>query len=229
MASPSSATTTPLKNAIPGVDLTLLKTNTAGVSTQMSVAVDNEGVKKKLDAFVSAYNDIIKFVSDQKGSSWANDSSMQSAKRRMMGMLTEAVGGDNPLQRLVDIGIKTNKDDGTISLDSTKIEKLISEDFESLENLFLGKDGADGINDKFLNYLSGLTDSNQGLYASKKKSTESAVKGIERNIDSMNLRLEKREASLRAQFQSLELLMSSMNATSNYLTQQISSMNASKG
>ena len=218
-----------LKNAIPGVDLTLLKANAAGVSTQMTVDVDNEGVKKKLDAFVSAYNGIITFIADQKESSWANDSSMQSAKRRLMGMLTESVGGTNSLQRLVDIGIKTNKDDGTISLDSTKIDKLISEDFQSLENLFLGEGVSDGINDKFLNYLSGLTDSNKGLYASKKKSTESAVKGIERNIDSMNLRLEKREASLRAQFESLELLMSSMNATSNYLTQQISSMNSSKG
>ena len=218
-----------LKNAIPGVELTLLKANSAGASTQMSVAVDTDGVKKKLNAFVSAYNDIVKFIADQKGSSWANDSGMQSVKRRLQGMLTEAVGGDNPLQRLVDIGIKSDKKDGTISLDSTTIDKLISEDFQGLENLFLGKDGADGINDKFLNYLSGLTDSTKGLYASRKKSTDSAIKGLERNIDSMNLRLEKREASLRAQFETLETLMSSMNATSNYLTQQISSLNASKG
>ncbi len=218
-----------LTNAIPGVDLTLLKTNATGESTQMNVAVDTDGVKAKLDAFVTAYNDIVKFIADQKDSSWANDSGMKSAQRRLQSFLTEAVGGSNPLQRLVDIGIKTNKDDGTISLDSTKINQLISEDFQSLENLFLGEGTADGINDKFLNFLSSLTDSSNGLYASRKKSTDSALKGLERNIDNMNLRLEKREASLRAQFEALETLMSSMNATSNYLTQQISSLNSNKG
>ena len=85
-----------LKNAIPGVELTLLKANSTGASTQMSVAVDTEGVKKKLDTFVSAYNDIIKFIADQKGSSWANDSGMQSVKRRFRACLGEAVGGDTP-------------------------------------------------------------------------------------------------------------------------------------
>ncbi len=130
---------------------------------------------------------------------------------------------------MAEIGISTNKDDGTISLDTTKIDKIISNDYQSLENLFLGQTGAEGINTKFLTYLEGMTDSATGLYSSRKKSTESAIKGIDRNIDNMELRLEKREKSMRAQFNALELLMSSMNSTSNYLSQQISSMNSSKG
>ena len=217
-----------LKGAIAGVDLTLLKSNTAGVSTSLNVAVDTDGVKAKLDAFVSAYNDIVTFIADQKDTSWANDSSMQAVKRRLQNMLVENVGGTGNLHRLAEIGIKTNKDDGTISLDSTKITKLISTDFQSLEKLFLGEDGVEGINEKFINYLGGQTDSVSGFYVSRKKSTESAIKGIDRNIDNMKLRLEKREASMRAQFEALETMMSSLNATSNYLTQQISSLNSSK-
>jgi len=218
-----------LKNAIPGVELSLLKTNATDESTQLDVAVDNEGIKTKLNTFVSAYNDIINFIADQEGTSWANDSGMQSVKRRLQSMLVQGVSGSGSFHSLAEIGISTSKDDGTISLNSSKIDELISDDFQSLENLFLGENGSDGINDIFLNYLDGLTDSTNGLYASKKKSTDSSIKGIERNIDSMNLRLEKREASLRSQFEALELLMSSMNATSDYLTQQISSMNSSNG
>ena len=217
-----------LKGAIPGVELTLLKNNATGVSTSLNVDVDTDGVKAKLDAFVSAYNDIVTFIADQKDTSWANDSGMQSVKRRLQNMLVESVGGTGNLNRLAEIGIKTNKDDGTISLDSTKITSLISTDFQSLEKLFLGEDGVEGINEKFINYLGGLTDSTEGLYASRKKSTDSAIKGIERNIDNMQLRLEKREASMRAQFEALETLMSALNSTSSYLTQQISSLNSSK-
>lgn len=217
-----------LKGAIPGVDLTLLKANESGVSTGLSVDVDTDQVKAKLDAFVSAYNGIINFVADQKDTSWANDSSLQSAKRRLQNFLVESVGGTGDLNRLAEIGITTNKDDGTISLDSTKVDKLISGDFQSLEKLFLGEDGVEGVNDKFINYLDGLTDSTKGLYASRKQSTDSAIKGIERNIDSVQLRLDKRETSLRAQFNALETMMSSMNSTSSYLSQQISSLNSSK-
>lgn len=217
-----------LKNAIPGIELSLLKTNAANETTQLNVDVDKEGIKTKLNAFVSAYNDIINFIADQQDTSWANDSGMKSVKRRLQDMLIEGVSGSGSLHRLTEIGISTNKDDGTISLNSTKIDKLISGDLQGLENLFLGEDGAEGINDIFLNYLNGLTDSTDGLYAARKKSTDSAIKGIERNIGNMELRLEKREASIRAQFESLELLMSSMNATSTYLTQQISAMNSRK-
>ena len=217
-----------LKGALPGVDLTLLKSNTTGETTQLSVDTDREGIKKKLNAFVTAYNDIIKFISDQKGSSWANDSGMQSAKRRLQSLLVESTGGTGSLQRLTEIGISTNKSDGTISLDSTKIDKIISDDLQSLETLFLGQTGTAGINQKFVSYLEGITDSTNGLYSIKKKSSDSAIKSIEKNIDNMELRLEQREKGIRSQFEALELLMSSMNATSSYLTQQMSSMNSSK-
>lgn len=217
-----------LKGAIGGVDLTLLKKNVSGESTALSVDVDTEGVKTKLDAFVKAYNGIITFIADQKNTSWANDSGMKAVKRQLQNMLVEPTGGTGKLQRLSEIGISTNKTDGTISLDSSKLSKLISSDFAGLEKLFLGESGTKGINDTFVTYLDKLTDSSQGLYASRKKSTESAVKGIERNIDNMQLRLDKREASMRAQFSALETLMSSLNSTGSYLTQQINSLNSNK-
>jgi len=215
-----------LKGALPGVDLTLLKANATGEQTQLSVDVDRDGVKSKLNTFVSAYNDIIKFISSQKDSSWANDSGMQSAKRRLQSLLVESTGGTGSLRRLAEIGITTDKKDGTISLDATKIDSLISNDFQSLENLFLGQGGVEGVNKKFLTFLEGITDSTTGLYNTRKKSADRAVKGIDRNIDNMELRLEKREKSMRAQFEALETLMSSLNSTSSYLSQQISSWNA---
>lgn len=216
-----------LSNAIPGVNMTLLKANAAGETTHLGVDVDAEGVKAKMDAFVSAYNDILTFISDQEDASWANDSGLQSAKRRLQSFLTTGVGGTGSYQYLVDIGISSDSKTGEISLDSNKINDAIANDFESLEKLFLGEDGVEGMADKFINYLDDITDSIDGLYASKKTSTESSIKGLDRNIENMELRLEKRESNLRAQFEALELLMSSMNSTSAYLSQQISNMNSS--
>lgn len=213
-----------LKNAIPGVTLNLLKENATGETTHLGVDVDNEEIKNKINAFVSAYNDIIKFIADQKDSSWANDNGLQGTKRRLQSFLTSAIGGTSSYQTLVDIGIKTNKDDGTISLDSTTFNEALNNQFDDLEKLFVGESGVDGIAKKFTEYLDGITDSVNGLYASKKNSTDANIRRIDNNIDAMERRLEQRERTLRAQFEAMETLMSSMNATSSYLAQQMSAI-----
>ncbi|MDH3347550.1 MAG: flagellar filament capping protein FliD [Desulfobulbaceae bacterium] len=215
-----------LTGAIPGVTLDLLKTNPVGETTKLNIDVDTEGVKDKLNTFVSAYNDIIKFIDGQKDAGWANDSGMKAVKRNMQDMLVTAVGGTGSYQHLVDVGISTNKEDGTISFDSAKLDDAITNNMVDLEKLFTGETGADGIAKKFIDYFSSMTDSIDGIYASKKKSTDSSIRSIEDNITQMELRLEKREKSIRERFNSLELLMSQMNATSSYLSQQMTMLNS---
>ena len=214
-----------LTGAIPGVTLTLLKPNVVGETTHLGVDVDTEGIKGKIDAFVTAYNDIISFISDQKDSSWSNDSGLQSTKRRLQSFLTTAIGGTGAYQHLVDIGIKTNKDDGTISLDTTTFNDALANNLEDVEKLFIGETGVEGIADKFKNYLAGSTDSINGIYASRKTSTDRSLKNIDNNIEAIERRLVQRERTMRAQFESLELLMSSMNSTSSYLAQQMTMLN----
>ena len=217
-----------LKEAIPGVTLSLLKENEAAETTRLDVAVDEEGIRTKVDAFVSAYNDIIKFIADQNDSSWGHDSSLQGTKRKLQGLLTETLGGSGAFQHLVDIGIKTNKDDGTISLDKSKFDDALAGNLDDVEKLFVGENGVDGIAKRFTAYLDTMTDSIDGLYASKKTSTDQTIKRIDNNIDSLERRLEQREKTLRAQFDAMETLMGSLNSTSSYLTQQFNLLNTTK-
>ena len=210
-----------LTGAIPGVTLDLLKTNPPGEITKLSVDVDREAIKGKLNGFVTAYNDIIKFIDGQKDAGWANDNGMKTVRRNIQNLLVTGVGGTGAYQHLVDIGISTNKDDGTISFDSAKLDDAITNKMPDLEKLFAGETGVDGISKKYIDFLSSMTDSVNGIYASRKKSTDTSIRSIEDNINRIELRLEKRERSIREQFNSLELLMSQMNSTSSYLNQQM--------
>ena len=63
------------------------------------------------------------------------------------------------------------------------------------------------------------------LFRSRKKSTDAAVKRIDDSIERMEARLEKREKTLRAQFNALETLVGGMNSQSAFLTQQITAWN----
>jgi len=216
-----------LNDAIPGVSLSLLKENDPGESTRIDVTVNEQGIEEKVNSFVSAYNDIIRFVADQQDTSWGSDSGFQGTKRRLQSLLSTTIEGSGDYQSLVSIGIKTNKDDGTISLDSAKFSEALNNDFDNVEKLFTGGDDFDGISQKFTSYLDSMTDSIDGLYATKKTSTDQTVKRIDNNIESLERRLEMREKTLRAQFDAMEQLMSSMNSTSSYLDQQFSSLNSS--
>ena len=220
-----------ISNAIPGVTLTLLKEHETGASTPFGVEIDQEGIKQKIDTFISAYNDIIKFVDDQSDTSWGRDSGLQSTKRRLQNMLVTNIDGTGDFHNLVALGFKTNKDDGTLSVDSTALQDAISENLESVEKLFLGEEGVEGITQRFKTFLDGITDSQDGIYASRKASTDSNIRRIDSNIETMEMRLEQREKTLRMKFEAMEKLVSSLNATGSYVTQQmsmISSMSSKK-
>ncbi len=213
-----------ISNAIPGVTLTLLKENDAGASTPFGVEIDQDEIKNKINTFVTAYNDIIKFVADQKDTSWGRDSGLQSTVRNLQSMMVATVGGTGDYHNLVDLGFRTKKEDGTISTDSTMLQDAIGSNLESLEKLFIGEDGVEGIAEKLKNYLEGITDSSDGIYASRKTSTDSNMRRIDSNIETMEMRLEQREKTMRMKFAAMEQLVSTLNATGSYVSQQMSAI-----
>jgi flagellar hook-associated protein 2 len=132
------------------------------------------------------------------------------------------VGGS--IGTLSQLGIKTQKD-GTITLDSGKLTEAIKSDLAGVERLFAGEAGTEGIAGRFSSYLKGVTSSVDGLLVSRKNSTESARRSLDKSIDRTEMRLAQREKTIRAQFNALEKLVSSMNAQSAYVGQQMSMLN----
>ena len=212
-------------NSLPGVTLTLNKVNTAGESTSLSVNVDTEGVKTKIETLVAKYNAVITFISDQANASWGRDQGLLSTKRRLQNLLVTKIAGTGNLNYLSELGLSTDKKTGTLSIDNSKLTEAIEEDLDSVEKLLVGETDVDGIASLFSTYLDDITDSNYGLLASRKSTTNDSIRRIDNNISIMEARLEKREKTLRAQFDALEQLVSFMNAQSDYISQQLSSIN----
>lgn len=212
-------------NRLPGVTLTLNKVNTAGESTSLSVNVDTEGVKTKIETLVAKYNAVITFISDQADASWGRDQGLLSTKRRLQNLLVTKIAGTGNLNYLSELGLSTDKKTGTLSIDNSKLTEAIEEDLDSVEKLLVGETDVNGIASLFSTYLDDITDSNYGLLASRKSTTDDSIRRIDNNISSMEARLEKREKTLRAQFDALEQLVSLMNAQSDYISQQLSSIN----
>ncbi len=212
-----------IADAIPGVTLDLLKAD-ATVATTLSVSVDQDATKSKIQDFVNAYNAIVNQISSQKDADWGNDAGFRTVKRGLQSLLTTSISGlSGSYSSLAELGFETQKD-GTISLNSTTLSKAMDTDYKGMVAVFAGETGIDGISKKFADLLTGMTDTTDGLLASKQKSTDDTISRIDDRIGRLEARMEIREKTLRSQFAAMESLVSAMNNQSSFLSQQMTNL-----
>ncbi len=212
-------------DAIPGVTIDLLKAD-AAVATTLSVSVDQDATKTKIQGFVDAYNAIVTHISAQKDADWGNDAGFRSVKRGLQSLLTTSVSGlSGSYSSLAELGFETQKD-GTLVLNSATLTKAMDNDYEGMVAVFAGETGVDGISKKFADLLTGMTDTADGLLASKQKSTDDTISRIDDRIVRLEARLVIREKTLRSQFSAMEALVSAMNSQSAFLSQQMTSLSS---
>jgi len=215
-----TSTTNTIANAIPGVTLNLSQANATGVTTTLTVGVNASSVQSKMQGFVTAYNRIVNFISSQSGQSWANDSAFTSVERKLQDILTGMTSNSGDLVALSQVGVSTNKD-GTISLDTTKFTDVVQNDMSGLQKLLVGDTAGTGLASQFENYLSGITDSSNGILAGVTTSTNDQINMLDQEIASKQLQLDTYQKNLQAQYNALETLMTSMNSKSSFITSQV--------
>ena len=218
-----------VSEAIPGVTLDLLKAET-GTNTTISISQNNSAVAANIKEFIDGYNEVVSFVTGQstmgetQGGILAGDSGLNAIKRHLQDTLTTLTNNSGSFKALSELGLETQKD-GTISLNSETLDKAIESDLESVVSLLAGEeDGDGGLSTVFDNYLESLTNSTDGMLAGRKTSITSNIGRIDDRIEMAELRLGKREETLRAQFTAMEQMVSLMNAQSSFLTQQMTAI-----
>lgn len=221
-------------NAIPGVTITLTDADAGAATTTLTVSLDEAALKGKISTFVSGYNDVMSFITSQstQGDSTAGilnaDSGLNIIKRQLQSLLTTRIWGSGSLRSLSELGLET-QNDGTLKIDDSTLTNAIQNDMDSVVKLMVGEGsvstGVKGIAMRFQEFLDDLTDTSSGFLAGRKKSTNSTLKRIDRDIERIELRLGKKEETLLRQFTALEELISAMNSQSDYLSQQMEMMN----
>lgn len=145
---------------IQGVSLDLSKTNT-GTPTTLTIARDTASVSAAVSKFVDAFNAVNKTLtasssydaSSKTAAPLNGDSTVRSIQSRLRSMLSTSVQGSGAYSRLADIGVSFQKD-GTLAVDSTKLNKALASNFNDVASLFATTGNA---TDSALNY-SGATD-----------------------------------------------------------------------
>ncbi len=164
-----SKTTNSISDVIQGVTLSLLKTN-VGAPTVVTVARDTASVTTAVNAFVKAYNDANKTLGDlsaynattKQAAILQGDSSVRSIQSQMRNTLTSTlagIGGSYTNLSQIGVSFQTN---GTLAVDSTKLQSAIDTNFNDIASLFAATGKA---TDSLVSYSSSTANTKPGAYA----------------------------------------------------------------
>lgn len=215
-------------DAIDGVTLTLNKTN-VGTPTSLNVATDVSGESTKINAFIKAYNDVVGLMKSQssynESSKTAGPLNGDATVRSIQSQLRAIVGGTltgSGLTRLSDVGIKINVD-GTMTADSTKLEAALKDPTKDVGSLFAKVGSTSGFAAQVATAVGDMLDSD-GLLTSRTDGLNKTIKDFDKRIEAMNTRLTLVEERYKKQFSALDTMISGLNSTSSYLSQQLSKL-----
>lgn len=158
-----------VSDAIAGVTLNLTKTN-VGTPATVTVARDTASVVTAVNKFVSAYNAINKTFKDAsafdpttKTAAILNgDSSIRGAQAQLRSVMSAPIAGNyGEFSRLSEVGVSFQKD-GTLAVDSTKLNKALESNFSDVAGLFAAAGKA---TDSLASYATSSNDTKAGAYA----------------------------------------------------------------
>ncbi|MDR1276764.1 MAG: flagellar filament capping protein FliD [Candidatus Accumulibacter sp.] len=212
-----SSATNSFENAITGVTLSAVKTG----STRLDVSADSSVLREKTEAFIKEYNNVVstlKTLSQYNADGASGVLNGDSTVRSLMSQVRNAAstlpaGVDPSLKYLFDLGISSSTG-GTMTLDATKLTAAIEKNSAAVTASLTAYGSAF---DTLATNLNGA----QGAVTSRTKGLEQSTKLLDTQMETLNTRLEKIEAQYRKQFSALDTLISKMQSTSNYLTQQL--------
>lgn len=220
ITSPSNKVT----DAIQGVTLTLTKPTTT--QANLTVARDTSAVKTAVTGFVDAYNGMVnQFKSrsafgsstDKTKPALAGDGTVRMMLGQLHGVFNTAASGT--LTSLSQVGI-TTKSDGTLKLDSSKLDSAMANNFTDVTNLFSSATG-------YATRLNTWADSvlaAGGAFDTRTKSLDTSIKGYNDQINKLEVRMTTLQKQYTTTYSNLNVLLSGMSGTSAYLTQQISNL-----
>jgi flagellar hook-associated protein 2 len=210
-----------IKDAIQGVTLTL-KNTTASPAT-LTVARDTAAMTTAATSFVDAYNALYSqlksrsaYATDGKAAGvLAGDSGLRLMQEQLRNIfLTPATGGT--LNSLTQIGI-TFQREGVLALDNTKFTDAIANDIADVTNLLASPTGFATRLEEWGN----STLAADGLIQLRTKSLNDYVKDRNAEVDRLELRMAALQKKFTTEYTNLNLLLSRMNSTSTFLSQQL--------
>lgn len=206
------------EDVIPGVTLTAYVKDPS-TTIRVDVTSDTSAITTKLQRFVTAYNDIAKFVGDQRTSAIAGDGSsigrdplLRQLSSTLRSTLLGAHGSDT-MTRLSEMGVEFTST-GTMQLNQKRLDNALATNSTAVRNLLSGVDGAfTDVAGLLKNYTQAA-----GQISTVKDRLTSQIKAMDSQIESMQARLAQQRETLQRQFTEADMTLSRLKSQQSSLS-----------
>ncbi|MDC7872124.1 flagellar filament capping protein FliD [Pantoea ananatis] len=215
----------------------ILKLNaTTSKPETLKIEKDNSQMTRAVQDFVDAYNSFqttvasqTKFTAAKAGSSQQNsdngalagDGALRNIHTRIRSLLSVPQTGGG-LSLLSQIGI-TQDVSGKLTVDSKKLEQALNDKPESVTKLLSGDGKTTGFATQMGGFLTKVLDT-KGPLITAQDGINASLRQLDKQASTVNLSIAANLARYKAQFTRLSSLVSAMNNTSVYLSQQFNKM-----
>ena len=218
-----------LDQLISGVNLNVKRAE-PGTKVQISVGHDVELTVEGIQKFIDSYNEIASFINGQFVESeeaggygmLVGDSGIKLIMRRLQSSLYGTIKPGKKFNSLADIGITTDSKTGQLTMDKSKVEKALADDYEGVADLFIRSKTGDGIASKLANALQLLRDPGAGVVKTKLKGYDKIIESQNKDIARQERLLQQKEENIRRRFTSLGSKLSDLQAQGDFLKAKLS-------
>ncbi|MFH2093688.1 MAG: flagellar filament capping protein FliD [Pseudomonadota bacterium] len=215
---------TGLTDIISGVTLSLIGQGNA----TLNITEDTTAVKTDITSLITLFNDIITEIDtnddyDEDTQTWgslAKTPSLRGAKDTLLSLLGTQMTINNTVKTYYDLGFEVAKD-GSVSLDETVLDNMITSNFDEIKTLFTGTtagSGVTGLGDLLNDQIKSFTETS-GLVDSETDAIDDRISRLEEEIETATDRLDKRYETMAQQFVKLDSYMRQMESQQNYVSQ----------
>ena len=234
-----SNSTNIFKDVIDGVTITANKAHAIGVDaddpSKISLTEDNSNVATGLETFITSYNALID-LSKQLGKSGNNsdgefesagvlagDSMLRGVMSKIKNQFNNAFDvGNGETLSLSDLGIRTERS-GKLSLEKDTLNDLVDSSPDKVQKFFLGEDDESGFVKGIKAFIGNYSDKG-GLIEQRVSGKNSQIERLDNDLEAFSIKMASLESRLFAQYNAMDLLVSQLNNTGSYITQQLANM-----
>lgn len=212
-----------------GVDVTVSKVSSDPVTIE--VTQDTDAQKKLVTDLVSAMGVVLSDIASRTatttdtdddgnpvvtGGLFSGDSAIRMLRTQLQEAFTRPVNGESPATVL---GISISRT-GEIEIDEDVLAASLAEDPQATIAF------AQALAERVQGAAEGASDRYDGTLTQKITSQESLHRSLEQQVSAWDGRIEKRTATLMAQFTAMEVALSQLQSQSNWLASQLGSLSA---
>ena len=215
-----TSTSNTVASGVPGVTLTLTQKDSTK-TVVVTVAASGAALLDRVNRFVSAYNNLVKFAVDQAAAAkngsagtLAHDPLLRDLRNTLRSVLGAAHGG-GALTHLAEVGIGFDQS-GNLTVDEATLAKAAETNAAGLASLFTGAGASDGVFSSLKTMLHQYSQGG-GFLAGAQNQLRDEISRLGSRIDDMLARLAVRRAALQREYIAADQAMSALKAQSGSL------------